>query len=231
MEAVQHATYWRSDNLYALCADGRELFVGSRLTPPYEATVASHTATAEHASGRVVFCNHHLLDGPVYDPAIYEAEFDVWAWMIYPTVLWRSAGSFHCLNVYEDGSANFGLMQEPVHDDYAQLVYEAQHSETYRRQQVNEAVKYCKQILQAHLSDGCSATIARLVYECLQCTHISHEAIQQALMNDNPGQCLLSLLSALEPQCTRIITAAHSYVTHRLQPYHYSSLSNDLIIN
>lgn len=232
METMQYATHWRGNSLYAVYADGHELFIGSRLTPSYEAAVASHTATADQASGRAVFCNDHILDGPVYDPAVYEADFGAWAWMIFPTALHRSAGSFHALNVYEDNSTYFGLMQEQVHCEYIQLVYNAQHSEAERYRQVQQAVNHCKEILHGHLTKDCPAITAQLVYECLQCEGVDTALIQQALFTDDAEQRLLALLSAQDKLRANIITGAHANMNchYRLQPYQYSSSYHHLIL-
>lgn len=50
-----------------------------------------------------------------YKPEDYNAEFDFWAYFIYPTCMAESKGSYFCLNTYDRAKFTFTFMQYAAH--------------------------------------------------------------------------------------------------------------------
>ena len=58
----------------------------------------------------------------IYAPENYHEKFGLWAYLIAPTVMCESKGSFHCLNTYDRAAFTFGFMQDAAHEPDANFV-------------------------------------------------------------------------------------------------------------
>jgi len=59
--------------------------------------------------------NTIVNSGQTYNPADFSAQFDFWAYFIFPTAKAESQGSYNCLNTYDRAKFTFSFMQYAAH--------------------------------------------------------------------------------------------------------------------
>lgn len=93
-------------------SNGRTAYNAQRINSAESKFIIGYKTSYE---GNFGLFNTSVTTGQVYNPEDYKAQYDFWAYFIYPTAKAESQGSFKCLNTYDRAKFTFGFMQYAAH--------------------------------------------------------------------------------------------------------------------